>query len=74
LPGTPEDSPDSSQLSHIHKLEDEIVSIDSLDSDDLSQTEKLTSNGLPPILARLVKHVQEGLFAEMAKLLGLSEF
>jgi len=49
----------------------DIVSIDSFDSEDLYQTEKLKliSNGLPPIQAKLVKRVEEGLFVEMAKLL-----
>jgi len=53
------------------ELEDDIVSIDSSDPEDLLQTEKLTliSNGLPPIPNKLVQRVEEGLFVEMADLL-----
>ena len=67
----PDDLPDSSLLSHIPELNGEIASIDTDDTGDLSQTKKLIliSNGLPPIPARLVKRVKDGLFVEMAELL-----
>ena len=71
LPAAPDDLLNSSRLSHIPELDDEIASIDSNDTADLSQTEKLIliSNGLPPIPVRLVKRVEDGLFVEMAELL-----
>ena len=70
-PAASEDLPDSSQLRHIQELEDDIVSIVSSDPEDLLQTEKLTliSNGLRLIPNKLVQHVEEGLFVEMAELL-----
>ena len=72
LPAAPDDFPDSSRLSHILELDDEIASINSDDTGDLPQAEKLIliSNGLPPIPARLVKRVEDGLFVEMAELLS----
>jgi len=53
---------------------DDLVSIDSDDSDVASTTETLhppvlISNGLPPVLFRFVKRVEDGLFVEMAELL-----
>jgi len=70
-PAASEDLPDSSRLRHIQELEDDIVSIDSSDPEDLFQTKKLTliSNGFLPIPNKLVQHVEEGLFVEMAELL-----
>lgn len=70
-PAASEDLPDSNQLRHIQELEDDIVSIDGSDPEDLFQTEKLTliSNGLPPIPNKLVQRVEQGLFVEMAELL-----
>ena len=48
------------QLSHIAKLENETISIDSHNLDEDSQNDKpvLISNGLPPIPARLLKRVE----------------
>jgi len=65
-----DDLPDGSQLSQIPELEDDIINIDSHTSDNDSQTEKLVliSNRLPPILVRLLRWVEEGLFVEMAEL------
>jgi len=70
LPPASDDLPDGSQLSHIPELEDDTISIDSHTSDNDSQAEKLVliSNGLPPIPARLLRRVEEGLFVEMAEL------
>jgi len=70
-PAASEDLPDSSRLRRIQELENDIVSIDSSDPEDLFQTWKLTmiSNGLPPIPNKLVQRVEEGLFVEMAELL-----
>ena len=73
------ESPGGSQLSHIQQLGlhsdyDELLSMDSNDSDTPFPSEQLhppvlISNGLPPIPLRLVKHVEDGLFVEMAELL-----
>ena len=65
-----DDLSDDDQLSHIVELEGETISIDSHNLDEDSQNDKpaLISNGLPPIPARLLKRVENGLFVEMAEL------
>ena len=78
-PAAYNESTDGSQLSHIQQLGlhsdyDELLSIDSDDSDTPFPSEKLhplvlISNGLPPIPFRHVKCVEDGLFGEMAELL-----
>jgi len=72
-------STDGQELSHIHQLEvhsdsEDILSTDSHDSQESASPKKsrppvLISNGLPPILFRLMKRVEDGLFVEMAELL-----
>ena len=74
-----DESTDGCELPHIRQLEvhpdsDDLLSIDSHDSDETSPSEKsrppvLISNGLPPIPSRLMKRVEDGLFVEMAELL-----
>ena len=74
-----DESADGCELPHIQQLEvhpdsDDLLSIDSHDSDETSPSEKsrppvLISNGLPPIPSRLMKRVEDGLFVEMAELL-----
>ena len=74
-----DESADGCELPHIRQLEvhpdsDDLLSIDSHDSDETSPSEKLRppvliSNGLPPIPSRLTKRVEDGLFVEMAELL-----
>ena len=74
-----DESADGCELPHIRQLEvhpdsDDLLIIDSHDSDETSPSEKsrppvLISNGLPPIPSRLMKHVEDGLFVEMAELL-----
>jgi len=60
------------QLRHVHefsKVSDDILTEKST-STDKPLPPKLISVGLPPIPAKLVKRIQDGLFVEMAELLA----